>query len=376
LPPSGRSYGGIPVVVFVHSLLSDWHYDGAHFLRGVVSELAARGHEVVCYEPRQSRTIEGLLKAGGGHPIEAVLRLYPALDVVRYVPTTLDLRVAVKGADLVLVHQWNEPELIARVGEQRKTSPFMRLFFHDTHHRALSAPASMRDFDLSQYDGVLANGEALRLAHQKHRWAKAAWTWHEAADARIFKPLLTRTRTSEMMKRDLLYVGNWSNEPKRDEGIREFVIEPIKQLGLDADICGAGYPAKLADELLAEGIRYRGWVPGYALPEAYAQHYATVHVPPTQAIPGVPKGRLFEALACGIPVISGAWEDSEGLFTPGKDYLVAEDTAGMMRHLRDLLSDTDMAEALATRGRATVQARHTCAHRVDELLSIFESIQD
>jgi spore maturation protein CgeB len=233
----------------------------------------------------------------------------------------------------------------------------------------------MRDFDLSEYDGVLATGEALRLAYEKQGWAKAAWTWHEAADTRIFKPLLSRTSTGEMMKRDLVYVGNWSNEPKRDDAIRELVIEPIKQLGLDADICGAGYPARLADELNALGVRYRGWVPGYALPESYAQHYATVHVPPSQSIPGVPKGRLFEALACGIPVISGPWDDLESLFTPGKDYLVAEDTPSMIRHLRDLLSDTEMAEALATRGRSTVQARHTCAHRVDQLLAIHESLQ-
>ncbi|MEZ0311624.1 MAG: glycosyltransferase [Myxococcota bacterium] len=363
------------VVLFVHSLLSDWHNDGAHFLRGVVTELAARGHRVVCYEPRNSRSVEGLMKAAGPHPIEAVLRLYPALDIIRYMPTTLDVDVALKDADLVLVHQWNEPELIKRVGEKRKTSHFMRAYFHDTHHRALTNPASMSDFDLSEYDGVLATGEALRVAHEKHGWAKAAWTWHEAADVRIFKPLLSRTTTGEMMKRDLVYVGNWANDANRDAAIHELVIEPIKQLGLDADVCGAGYPAKLADELLAADIRYRGWVPGYALPESYAQHYATVYVPPSQPIPGVPKGRLFEALACGIPVISGPWDDTEGLFTPGKDYLVAEDTRAMMRHLRDLLSDTDMAAALATRGRATVQERHTCAHRVDELLAIHESLQ-
>ena len=363
------------VVLFVHSLLSDWNNDGAHFLRGVVTELAARGHKVVCYEPRNSRSVEGLLKAAGPHPIEAVLRLYPALDIIRYVPETLDVGVALKDADLVLVHQWNEPELIARIGQKRKASHFMRLFFHDTHHRALSNPSAMRDFDLSEYDGVLATGETLRLAYAKHGWAKAAWTWHEAADIRIFKPLLSRTKTGEMMKRDLVYVGHWSDEPRREAGIRELVLEPVKQLGLDADICGTGYSAKVADELNAAGVRYRGWVPGYALPESYAQHYATVHVPPSKSIPGVPKGRLFEALACGIPVISGPWDDHEGLFTAGKDYLVAEDTPAMVRHLRDLLSDTEMAEALATRGMATVLARHTCAHRVAQLLAIHESLQ-
>lgn len=365
------------VVLFVHSLLSDWHNDGAHFLRGVVSELAARGHQVVCYEPRTGRSVEGLLKAAGPHPIEAVLRLYPALDVIRYVPATLNIDVAMKGADLVLVHQWNEPELVARVGEKRKASKStMRVFFHDTHHRALSDPAAMSQFDLSGYDGVLATGEALRAAHARGGWAKAAWTWHEAADERIFKPLLARTTTGEMLKRDLVWVGNWSDDATRAAQVRELVIEPAKQLGLDADLCGAGFSDDLRAELEAADIRYRGWVPGYALPESFAQHYCTIHIPPSPAIPGVPSGRLFEALACGIPVISAPWDDGEGLFVAGKDYLVADDTNGMMRHLRDLLSDTDRAEELASRGREAVLAKHTCARRVDQLISIYDSLQD
>lgn len=356
------------VVFFVHSLLSDWHNDGAHFLRGVVSELAARGHQVVCYEPRVGVAVEGLLKASGAHPIEAVLRLYPALDVIRYVPETLDLDVALEGASIVLVHQWNDPALVRRIGEKRATRPAMRLFFHDTHHRGITDPAAMAAYDLAGYDGALATGDALRAAYAKHAWAKETWTWHEAADVRIFKPLLARTTTGDMMKRDLVWVGN--DEPERSATVRELVLTPIKQLGLDADLCGAGYPDELVEELAAADIRYRGWVPGYALPETYAQHYCAVHLPPSPAIPGVPSGRLFEALACGIPVISAPWEDSDGLFSAGKDFLVAEDCPAMMRHLRDLLSDTDMAEALASRGRAAVQARHTCAHRVDQLLQI------
>ena len=69
------------------------------------------------------------------------------------------------------------------------------------------------------------------------------------------------------------------------------------------------------------------------------------------------------------------WQDTEGLFTPGKDYLVAEDGEEMTRRLRALLEDPASARAVARHGRQTVLARHTCAHRVDELLAIYRELE-
>jgi spore maturation protein CgeB len=63
-----------------------------------------------------------------------------------------------------------------------------------------------------------------------------------------------------------------------------------------------------------------------------------------------------------------------GLFTPGADFLVARDGPEMERHLRDVLADPALAGELAGRGRRTVLDRHTCAHRVDELLAIAASL--
>ena len=59
-------------------------------------------------------------------------------------------------------------------------------------------------------------------------------------------------------------------------------------------------------------------------PEAFARHRLTVHVPRrayVRELPGIPTIRVFEALACGIPLICAPWEDREGLFAPGHDYL-------------------------------------------------------
>jgi spore maturation protein CgeB len=105
----------------------------------------------------------------------------------------------------------------------------------------------------------------------------------------------------------------------------------------------------------------------------FAAHRVTMHVPRrpyVRALPGIPTIRVFEALACGIPLVSAPWNDAEGLFTPGADYLVAPDGATMRRMLADVLHDGALASSLAAHGLATIRARHTCGHRVDELLAI------
>jgi spore maturation protein CgeB len=78
---------------------------------------------------------------------------------------------------------------------------------------------------------------------------------------------------------------------------------------------------------------------------------------------------VFEALACGIPLVSAPWDDVEGLFGPD-DLLFAADSEQMTRYVCAVLADRDLARALAHNGLASIRARHTCGHRVDQLLGI------
>jgi spore maturation protein CgeB len=94
--------------------------------------------------------------------------------------------------------------------------------------------------------------------------------------------------------------------------------------------------------------------------------------PYVEALPGIPTIRVFEALACGIPLLSAPWSDSEGLFRIGEDFLMARDGAQMARLLCEILMDRDRAAELARSGRNRILDRHTCAHRVDELMQIVE----
>ena len=137
------------------------------------------------------------------------------------------------------------------------------------------------------------------------------------------------------------------------------------------------YPEHALQTLARNGVRYRGWLPNAKAPEIFARHLATVHVPRrfyVELLPGIPTIRVFEALACGIPLISAPWEDAEGLFRPGTDYLVAQDGPDMERHMRVVREDHDLRRALVDSGLSTIRARHTCAHRADELLAVLDTL--
>jgi spore maturation protein CgeB len=103
----------------------------------------------------------------------------------------------------------------------------------------------------------------------------------------------------------------------------------------------------------------------------------TLHIPRrpyVQDLPGIPTIRPFEALACGIPLICSPWDDAEKLFTRGRDYLVAKNGKDMKQLLGRVLHESSFAEELASNGVATIKQKHTCAHRVDELLGVFAQL--
>jgi spore maturation protein CgeB len=357
----------VKVVVFCHSLVSDWNHGNAHFLRGVVAELQDRGHAVAVYEPRDGWSAANLVREHGEAPLAAFARAFPDLSSSTYVLDELDLDAVLDGADLVLVHEWSPPELVAAVGRHRDAGGRYRLLFHDTHHRAQTAPEEMARFDLSAYDGVLAFGDVIRRMYLARGWAARAWTWHEAADVRVFHP-----HPEIAPQEDLVWVGNWGDD-EREEELRAFLLEPARRLGLSGSIHGVRYPDRARAAIAASGLRYRGWVANHEAPLLFARHRLTVHVPRrpyARSLPGIPTIRMFEALACGIPLISAPWEDAEHLFRPGEDHLVVASGAEMEDAMHAVLHDPELAQRLREEGRRTIEARHTCAHRVDELLAI------
>ncbi len=364
------------IVYFSHSLISCWNHGNAHFLRGVVREFLALGHDVTVYEPMESWSRQNLVAQAGQQAVSAFDLNFPELaSVVRFLSTNEGAEVdqALNEADLVLVHEWNEPVLVAHIGEKRKLGAPFLLLFHDTHHRMASEAAAMARYDLSAYDGVLAFGESLTEAYRSQGWGKQVFTWHEAADTALFHPPAV-----EGQRRGAVWIGNWGDD-ERSQELRDYMFSPVSALGVPLDIYGVRYPQAAQAELKRLGVQYHGWLPNARAPEIFARHLFTLHVPRrfyVTHLPGIPTIRVFEALACGLPLLCAPWRDSEALFTPGEDFLQARTPQEMALLMRDLANDAGLRAALAAHGLQTILARHTCMHRVQELLEITKTLRN
>ena len=357
------------IVFFIHSAVSDWNHGNAHFVRGLMSALTRMGHDVVSYEPRGAWSVENLLRDHGVGPIVDFARAYPEIDVRSYDPQSAslnaDLADAVAGADLVLVHEWNDPHVVNALPPLVRAAGGIPLF-HDTHHRPVTQPEVIARFDLAAYEGVLAFGDVLRDVYRERFGVERAWTFHEAADVVRFKPLDLPKST------DVIWIGNWGDEERTQE-LRDYWLGAARRFPeLRFAAHGVRYPEYALAELAEAGVEFRGWAPSVTVPEAFARSRVTLHVPRrayVQALRGIPTIRVFEALACGIPLVSAPWLDSEGLFEPG-DYVAVDGPEAMWQALHRFATDDDARAAQAERGLRTILARHTCDHRAAQLMEI------
>lgn len=363
------------IAYFAHTVRSDWNNGNAHFLRGLLHHVGLAGSDVTIFEPGHEWSINNLREEPlGERSLRQVEETYPDLNVELYRPEQLQehalWRRTLHGFDLVVLHEWNPPALAQLLLEVREELGF-RLVFHDTHHRASSSPEQIRLFGIERFDGVLAFGEALRSIYRERFDIDRVWTLHEAADTDIFHPLPVPAK-----QQDVVWIGNWGEGERSDE-IRRFLLDPAATLPkYEFRIHGVRYPENGLAALQAAGVSYGGYLPNLDAPQTYAQSRLTVHVPRQQysgAMTGIPTIRVFEALACGIPLISAPWQDTEELFRPG-DFAWAHDTREMVLTMQYLLTNEDAAQEQVARGLETVLQRHTCAHRAQEFLQIAEEV--
>jgi spore maturation protein CgeB len=358
-----------------HSIRSDWNNGNAHFLRGLLRNMAQLGHEVTVFEPADGWSIANLRsELAGEHSLHQFDRTYPELSVTTYDlarPNGCGLHLETfRDFDIVIVHEWNSPELVRRLLAFREALGF-RLLFHDTHHRASSSPELIKLLRIDRFDGVIAFGDALRRIYREDFGVARAWTLHEAADTDVFYPQSRAGKTA-----DVVWIGNWGDDERSAE-IREFLLRPAERLEqAQFSVYGVRYPEDGLAELRRACVRYHGYLPNLDAPEVYSSAQLTVHIPRQQysgVMTGIPTIRVFEALACGIPLISAPWSDSEQLFREG-DFCVVRNTAEMQAAMSMLLADRKAAAAQAERGLETVRARHTCRHRAEELTSFCEKL--
>lgn len=359
------------IAYFAHSIRSDWNNGNAHFLRGLLRNLGELGHEVTVFEPATEWSIENLsAEPLGDTSLRQFAAIYADLKIVTYTHTGEHAFLEqLAGADFVILHEWNAPALAQTLLDLREQLGF-KLVFHDTHHRASSSPESIAQFGIDRFDGVLAFGDSLRRIYAERFGMTNVWTLHEAADTAVFKPLPGTRKTD-----DVVWIGNWGDDERSAE-IKQFLLDPAAALpDRRMTIYGVRYPDEGLAALKLSGVHYGGYLPNLAAPSVYAAARLTVHIPrqqyATAAMTGIPTIRVFEALACGIPLISAPWADTERVFREG-DYVSVRNAGEMRRTMEFLLADPEAAESHALRGLETVLARHTCRHRAEQLTTIFE----
>lgn len=367
--------GKLRIAYLAHSLRSDWNNGNAHFQRGLMREMRALGHDAIAFEPQTGWSMDNLLlEPRGSEALREFSEVYPELEIELYEPAANSdrnrWRHLLDGFDVVILHEWNAAEL-ARVLLELRGELHFRLLFHDTHHRASSSPEQIGLFGIDRFDGVIAFGEVLRKIYRTRFGIARVWTLHEAADVRVFRP-----DGSTDKRQDVVWIGNWGDN-ERSEEIREMLLRAAGQMPeRQFAIYGVRYPEQALRELDDAHVSYRGYLPNLAAARSYAESRLTVHVPRQQyagEMAGIPTIRVFEALACGIPLISAPWQDTEGLFDIG-DFAFVKDGQQMRCTIERLLDNPEEARAQAERGRKTVLNRHTCAHRAAQLSEICEEV--
>jgi spore maturation protein CgeB len=366
----------LKIRLFAHSLISDWNHGNAHFLRGLMRALGQMGHEVRSYEELGSWSLSNLVKSEDDRAIEAIdqfRRTYRDLSIHFYRnDATLHpfLAEELKDVDIVLIHEWNEPTVVNTILGLKSTLGFKALF-HDTHHRAYTRPGELLRLYLHLFDGVLAFGETLRQIYCGGFGMTRAWTFHEAAADDVFVPMKRAKNT------DVVWIGNWGDE-ERTQDLSEFLITPSNNAtNRKTVVYGVRYPDNAIKSLRDAGIEYRGYLPNLRAPHVYAESLLTLHIPRRQyrnGLSGVPTIRVFEALSCGIPLISAPWQDSEKLFREGEDYVTVPDGRAMEAEICRLLKDDSARKQISASGLETIRQRHTCMHRAEQLTEICEEV--
>ena len=363
------------IVYLTHSLVSCWNHGNAHFLRGLLRELVGRGHDVLALEPERSWSRENLEAEQGAGTFSRFAARFPDLaGATATYDSSTDILPAIADADLVIVHEWTAPEIVMALGDRKKRGAAFTLLFHDTHHRAVSDPRAINKLDLSGYDGVLAFGQSLANVYARAGWGNRVFVFHEAADVRLATP---PDRNEDQMRSGAVWIGNWG-DGERSEELGAYLLRPARDAQVKLDVHGVRYPDEAIETLHAHGAEYHGWVANDRVPEIFARHLFTVHVPRryyVKFLPGIPTIRVFEALACGLPLVCAPWEDSENLFRAGEDFLTASSETDMASAMRALANDAGLRHELAANGLETIRNKHTCAHRAGELLAITEQIR-
>jgi spore maturation protein CgeB len=343
----------VKLVVLGLSLSSSWGNGHATTYRSLLRAFAARGHEVTFLE-REVPWYAGPHR-DLADPDFCRLAFYSDLrDLERW-------RGELEAADAVIVGSY-VPDGVA-VGRWAQRAATGTVVFYDIDTPVTLAKLRGGDHGylapelIPDYDLYLSFTGGPTLGHLERAWgAPAARALYCSVDAETYRPVTT-SRTW-----DLSYLGTYS--PDRQPGLETLLLDVARQApDMRFAVAGAQYPPGIHWPANVERLEH---VPPSAHAAFYSASGFTLNLTRREmAAAGFsPSVRLFEAAACGSPIISDDWEGLATLFAPGREIVLAASAEAVLAALQMPASH---ARAIADGARRRILAEHTSAHRAAEL---------
>ena len=193
--------------------------------------------------------------------------------------------------------------------------------------------------------------------------AKAAAALYCSVDEARYRPMLVERRW------DLGYLGTYSDD--RQPALERLLLEPARRLPSQRFVvAGPQYPAGITWPENVERIEH---LP----PDAHAGFYNaqgwTLNITRADmvAVGYSPSVRLFEAAACGTPIISDPWPGLQTIFRPEQEIVIAQTSDAVVSALS---TPEEERMQIGASGRARCLASHTATHRAAELIAAIEAV--
>ncbi|HEX3347928.1 MAG TPA: glycosyltransferase [Acetobacteraceae bacterium] len=349
------------LVIFGLSVSSSWGNGHAVLWRGLIRALLRGGHSVVFFERdllfyAEHRDLTELPEGGE-------LVIYPEWNAVR-----ARARDALAAADVGMVTSYC-PDAIAATELLQQQAGALRCFYDLDTPVTLARRAAGESVEylgpdaLAPFDLVLSytGGRALG-ALSDELGARRVVPLYGSVDPVAHHPVHAGCEPRALLS----YLGTYA--PDRQPALERLFIEPARRHPEDRFVIGgAQYPEQFP---WTPNIWFVRHVESDRHPQFYCASRMTLNV--TRAAMAqmgfCPSGRLFEAAACGVPILSDAWDGLDAFFTPGDQIVVADDTEDALAALAML--DADLA-AIGRRARERALAEHTATQRAREMLDAF-----
>lgn len=347
------------IIIFGLSITSSWGNGHATTYRSLIKALANRGHTITFLEKNVS-----WYAAHRDMPTPDFCTTLLYQDV-----SDLDAHHTLfNSADLIILGSYVADALAIHEKILRLEPPCFA--FYDIDTPVTLAKLARGDYEyllpsmIPQFDLYLSfsGGPVLQTLEQQYG-ARRARPLYCSVDPDLYKPVTPSADSKDVTPAFALgYLGTYSND--RQPRVNELLLEPARRCqDVPFVVAGAQYPQDID---WPPNVTYLEHVPPHEHCQFYHNQRFTLNVTRDDMIAAgySPSVRLFEAGACGVPIISDYWEGLNNFFSIGEEILVADSAQDVIRHLQ---MPTSQRQAMGQRLRKKVMAHHTSAHRAVSL---------